>query len=211
MAGQDQAGLVAAVVGGVGVLRVRHPGRGVAGRVLIDVLDQSLVRVPQVSEFWRNAILGALILAGVVADVAIGRFRRRWSAEARPHTRVDDAPAEPAAELEASDAWSGTRVRTWELLLAAILVGTIVYNARSPVYLDVDNFVNLFRLSIEKVIVAVIMTFVIINGEIDLSVASVMAFSACVLAAAYESGVPFGLAIVLALVAPAQRASCRAR
>jgi rhamnose transport system permease protein len=97
-----------------------------------------------------------------------------------------------------------TRERTWEVLLALILVGTIVYNAsRSPVYLDVDNFVNLFRLSIEKVIVAVIMTFVIINGEIDLSVASVMAFSACVLGAAYDAGVPFPLAIVLALVASA--------
>ena len=97
-----------------------------------------------------------------------------------------------------------TRERTWEVLLALILVGTVVYNAsRSPVYLDVDNFVNLFRLSIEKVIVAVIMTFVIINGEIDLSVASVMAFSACVLGAAYDAGVPFPLAIVLALVASA--------
>ena len=97
-----------------------------------------------------------------------------------------------------------TRERTWEVLLAVILVGTVVYNAsRSPVYLDVDNFVNLFRLSIEKVIVAVIMTFVIVNGEIDLSVASVMAFSACVLGAAYEAGVPFPLAIVLALAASA--------
>jgi rhamnose transport system permease protein len=94
------------------------------------------------------------------------------------------------------------RVHSWELLLAVILVGTIVYNAtQSPVYLDVDNFVNLFRLSIEKVIVAVIMTFVIINGEIDLSVASVMAFSACVLAATHDAGVPFGLAIVFALAA----------
>jgi rhamnose transport system permease protein len=71
------------------------------------------------------------------------------------------------------------------------------------VYLDVDNFVNLFRLSVEKVIVAVIMTFVIINGEIDLSVASVMAFSACVLGAAHDAGIPFGLAIVLALAASA--------
>src|ERR687897_3930716 len=96
------------------------------------------------------------------------------------------------------------RARSWELLLAIILVGTVVYNStQSPVYLDVDNFVNLFRLSIEKVIVAVIMTFVIINGEIDLSVASVMAFSACMLGAAHEAGVPFGLAIVLALVASA--------
>jgi rhamnose transport system permease protein len=96
------------------------------------------------------------------------------------------------------------RTRSWELLLAAILVGTIAYNAtQSPVYLDVDNFVNLFQLSIEKVIVAVIMTFVIINGEIDLSVASVMAFSACVLAYAHESGVPFGLALAIALLAAA--------
>jgi rhamnose transport system permease protein len=96
------------------------------------------------------------------------------------------------------------QVRSWELLLAAILVATVVYNAsQSDVYLDVDNFVNIFRLSIEKVIVAVIMTFVIVNGEIDLSVASVMAFSACVLAAANEGGVPFWLAIVLALAAAA--------
>src|SRR5262245_21342803 len=97
-------------------------------------------------------------------------------------------------------------VRTWrwELLLAAILVATVVYNAvQSPVYLDVENFVNLFRLSIEKVIIAVIMTFVIINGEIDLSVASVAAFSACVLAYAHQSGLPFELAIVVAIAAAA--------
>jgi rhamnose transport system permease protein len=94
------------------------------------------------------------------------------------------------------------RTHRWELLLTAILVATIVYNAtQSPVYLDVDNFVNLFRLSIEKVIIAVIMTFVIINGEIDLSVASVAAFSACVLAFAHESGLPFGAAIAIAIAA----------
>jgi rhamnose transport system permease protein len=50
----------------------------------------------------------------------------------------------------------------------------------------------------------VIMTFVIINGEIDLSVASVMAFSACVLAALHQGGsVPFELAVVIALLAGA--------
>jgi rhamnose transport system permease protein len=96
------------------------------------------------------------------------------------------------------------RDHRWELLLAAILLATFVYNAtQSPVYLDVENFVNLFRLSIEKVIIAVIMTFVIINGEIDLSVASVAAFAACVLAFSHEAGVPFGLAVVIALAAAA--------
>ena len=104
--GLELDSVAAAVVGGVSVLGGSGTLVGaLLGAVLIDVLDQSLVRVPQVSEFWRNAVLGALILAAVVADVAIGRrFRRRWSTEARPHTRVDDAPDEPAPELEASDA-----------------------------------------------------------------------------------------------------------
>jgi rhamnose transport system permease protein len=93
------------------------------------------------------------------------------------------------------------RSRSWELLLLGILLATIAYNAsRSDVYLDVDNFVNLFQLSIEKVIVAVVMTFVIVNGEIDLSVASVMAFSAALLGVLSDGGsVPFPLAIVLAI------------
>ena len=101
----------------------------------------------------------------------------------------------------------GDRVLRWraELLLAAILVAVVLVNASlSPFYLQTGNFVNMFQLSIEKVIVAVIMTLVIVNGEIDLSVASVMGFSAAVLAALHDSGsVPFGAAVVIALLAGA--------
>lgn len=60
----------------------------------------------------------------------------------------------------------------WEVLLMVILAVTIVVNAvLSPFYLGVNNFINLFWLSNEKIIVAVVMAFVIISGEIDLSVA----------------------------------------
>jgi rhamnose transport system permease protein len=95
------------------------------------------------------------------------------------------------------------RTHRWEAILAVILLSTIVVNASlSPFYLGTDNFVNLFHLSIEKVIVVVIMTFVIIAGEIDLSVASVLGFSACVLAALHEAGdVPFALAVLIAILA----------
>jgi rhamnose transport system permease protein len=111
--GLELDSVAAAVVGGVSVLGGSGTLVGAfLGAVLIDVLDQSLVRVPQVSEFWRNAILGGLILAAVVADVVIGRrFRRRWSAEARPHTRVGDdstdgrpgEPKSPALTAATSD------------------------------------------------------------------------------------------------------------
>jgi rhamnose transport system permease protein len=93
----------------------------------------------------------------------------------------------------------------WEAILLLILAATIVVNvALSPFYLGFGNFVNLFWLSIEKIIVVVVMTFVIINGEIDLSVASVMGFAAAVMATLYEGAqVPFALAIVIGLAAGA--------
>ena len=99
------------------------------------------------------------------------------------------------------------RRNPWETLLLVIFVGTVVFNVtQSTNYLDVDNFVNLFELSIEKVIIAVMMTFVIIAGEIDLSVASVMGLSAAVLATLNDGGaVPFGVAILIAVAAGSAR------
>ncbi len=93
------------------------------------------------------------------------------------------------------------RRRPWEVLLLALVVGTVVFNlVESKNYLGVDNLVNLFELSIEKAVVVVIMTFVIVNGEIDLSVASVMGLSAAVLAKLNDADtVPFTLAVGIAL------------
>jgi hypothetical protein len=40
--------------------------------------------VPEVSEFWRDAFLGVLILGAVILDITLRNvFNRRWSAAAR--------------------------------------------------------------------------------------------------------------------------------
>ena len=86
------------------------------------------------------------------------------------------------------------RLWSWEGLLLALLVVIVALNVdRSPYFLGVENIVNLFQLSIEKIIVALMMTLIIINGEIDLSVASIMGLAACVMAWLFQLGVPFGL------------------
>jgi rhamnose transport system permease protein len=93
------------------------------------------------------------------------------------------------------------RLNSWEGLLLALLIAIVAMNViRSPFYLGVDNIVNLFQLSIEKVILALIMTLIIINGEIDLSVASIMGLAACVLAYLFQAGVPMPIAIGVALL-----------
>ena len=96
------------------------------------------------------------------------------------------------------------RLISWEGLLLLILLVVVALNAAfTPVYLGVNNQVNLFQLSIEKIIVALVMAFIIINGEIDLSVASVMGLAACVLAYLFNQGVAMPLAVLGALGAGA--------
>ncbi|WP_298482079.1 ABC transporter permease [uncultured Chloroflexus sp.] len=93
------------------------------------------------------------------------------------------------------------RLLSWEGLLLAILALVVMVNANlAPAYLSLNNQINLFQLSIEKIIVALVMAFIIINGEIDLSVASVMGLAACIVAVLFDRGVPMELAMVVALL-----------
>lgn len=92
-------------------------------------------------------------------------------------------------------------LRRWETMLFLILCLVIVVNSQlSEHFFGIGNIANIFQLSIEKAIVVIIMAFVIINAEIDLSVASVMGFAACVLAASYEAGWSAATGIVVALL-----------
>ena len=92
-------------------------------------------------------------------------------------------------------------LRSWEGLLLVILIGVVIFNAvTTPHYLQIQNQINLFQLHIEKIIVALIMTFIIINAEIDLSVGSMMGLAGCVMAFLFERGLPFELCLVAALL-----------
>jgi rhamnose transport system permease protein len=92
------------------------------------------------------------------------------------------------------------RLQSWEGFLVVVLLVIIAVSALiSPEFLTVDNQINLFQLSIEKIIVALIMTFIIINAEIDLSVGSMMGLSACTFGWLFQHGVDARLAIVICL------------
>jgi len=87
-----------------------------------------------------------------------------------------------------------------EVLVLVFVPLVVAPNAAfTPDHHGVNNMVNLFQLSIEKIIVALVMAFIIINGEIDLSVASVMGLAACVLAYLFNQGVAMPLAVLGAL------------
>ncbi len=91
-------------------------------------------------------------------------------------------------------------LQSWEGFLICALALIIAVNvALAPEFLTFSNQINLFQLSIEKIIVALVMTFVIINAEIDLSVGSMMGLSACAFGWLFQQGVPAPAAIAICL------------
>ena len=92
------------------------------------------------------------------------------------------------------------RLQSWEgLLLAALLVIFTANAGLAPQFLGIGNQINLFQLSIEKIIVALVMTLIIINAEIDLSVGSMMGLSACAFGYMFQQGLDARVAMAICL------------
>jgi len=81
------------------------------------------------------------------------------------------------------------------MLVASIVIGYLL----SPYFRDLFFVLDSSSLYIEFGIVALALTFVIISGQIDLSVASAMSLVACIIATLYGIGVPFGLTLAAGL------------
>jgi rhamnose transport system permease protein len=92
--------VAAVVVGGVNIFGGSGTMVGaMLGAIMIGILEQSLLRL-QISEFWRDALLGLLILLAVASDaVMLNRLRALWArAELKlttPHPRIDKGASKP--------------------------------------------------------------------------------------------------------------------
>jgi rhamnose transport system permease protein len=88
----------------------------------------------------------------------------------------------------------------WEFILVLLFVlFNIVMSFLHANYLRVTNLFDMTFIFSEKALVALIMTFIIITGNIDISVASIMGLSSVVLAVAFRAGLNIWLASLLGL------------
>ena len=79
--GFELKSVASAVVGGVNIFGGSGTVIGaLIGAILVDLIDMSLVRWQLVSEFWREAVLGTLILLSVAADAILMHRLVKWRA-----------------------------------------------------------------------------------------------------------------------------------
>jgi rhamnose transport system permease protein len=93
--GFELKSVAAAVVGGVNIFGGSGTVIGaLLGAILIDLIDNSLIRWAEISQFWREAFLGMLILLAVATDAVImNRLRDLWArSELELHAEPDSQP-----------------------------------------------------------------------------------------------------------------------
>lgn len=92
--GFELKSVAASVVGGVNIFGGSGSVIGAfIGAVLVDLIDMSLVRWQLVSEFWREAVLGALILLSVAADATLMRRLVAWRVAREKARTQQSAPS----------------------------------------------------------------------------------------------------------------------
>lgn len=100
-------------------------------------------------------------------------------------------------------------------LLSILLVAAILFSATAPNFLSAVNIENILRQAAFAGIIAMGMTLVIIAGEIDISVGSVVAFSCALMGVLFEQGwsiwASMGLTLMLGVVVGAGAGLIRAR
>jgi rhamnose transport system permease protein len=97
-------------------------------------------------------------------------------------------------------AWLANLLMKWEVILFLIFLAVIAVNANlSPYFLDLFNVLDTTFNFMEKALVALPMTFVIICGDIDISVAGIIALASLFMGMASSAGAGTGAIVLIGL------------
>ena len=116
-----------------------------------------------------------------------------------PDAPKSAARSGPTEAAPARPAWHVALVRPETMTLVLLVLAFIVASLLSPFFLDAVYILDSFTYYAEFALVALVMTLLIISGEIDLSAASMMSLTSCLFAVAFQAGVPMPVAIALSL------------
>src|SRR5258708_613344 len=182
--------ITAAVIGGVSILGGTGNVVGaLLGALLLQTIGTALVFLHIRAE-WFLTVQGSLILLTILLDV----FRRRQTSGAAVSGGGSGQAASPGV----------FRLR-WLSLQEAVLAGVLLIaliplSFLSDRFFTSANLLNQTRFLSEVALLAVPMTFLIIMGGIDLSVGSIVAFSAVLLGFSWlVLGFPLWLAVLVGI------------
>lgn len=84
------------------------------------------------------------------------------------------------------------------VLTAILILMVLFFSLMSPYFLNLSNMLNILRQTTEVAIVALPLTMIVVCGAMDLSVGSIVGFSAVMFAICFQRGMPVAVCIIAA-------------
>ena len=196
--------IAAVVVGGVAIFGGSGTVLGAAlGALLLYTINTALV-VVNVSSFWSTALAGALLLAAIAFDRLDRAARRARDAHAKERSWLTSRSRDARQRRAGRIARGGARLARPPALGGAARRAVArldrVRRQRLALLPRVDEPL-LHRLNVGEIaIIALPLTLIIITGEIDLSVASMLGLTGLFMAELFKHGWPIWPAMIAAIV-----------
>jgi rhamnose transport system permease protein len=120
------------------------------------------------------------------------------------------APTAPAAPAEGSrylrhgrPLWRRALLRTETAIILAIVLLLVIGTATVPFFAQPYTYQTMILNAAPVLIMLLPVTLIVITGDIDLSVGSILGFSSALFGLAFQAGVPIGVAAVIGVIAGA--------
>lgn len=94
-----------------------------------------------------------------------------------------------------------TTLARWEVVLIFLIIGAILWSNSISPFFSQQNFLDMLKPFVAIGLMTLGLTMVVVLGEIDISVTSILALSAVIFSTAWASGVPLLLAAVIGVIA----------
>ena len=155
------------------------------------------------SEFWKIFFDGAAIVVAVTIDALVKR-RFQDSLRRRRRAEVDRSQSRGRCRERGHSHREAGHLGRWEALLVVLILAAGVWSwTLSSFFLRRANLLDLMTPYVFIGLAAFGLTFVVIAGEIDISVMSIMAVAAVSIAEIWSAGVNIWLAALAGLVVAA--------
>lgn len=96
--------------------------------------------------------------------------------------------------------WLRDLIVRWETILVVLIIGAMIVSTNISPFFREQNFLDIIKPFAAIGLMTLGLSLVVIAGEIDISVTSMLALSAVIFATSWSNGVPLVLACVLALL-----------
>ena len=168
------------------------------GALFLGIISNALP-VINISPFWQMAISGSAIILAVVLNARGERQQGRIILQ-KGGGGMTDIPA-PRHIPDRLDKPLRSAIFSWEALLVVVAVAIFAINSfASPYFLDPYSLSDLTFNFTEKGLIAFAMALLIISGEIDLSVAAIIALASTMMGMAVQAGAGTPVLVLIGIV-----------